>query len=105
MARRPDAAVTYGVTFFPTPENYSRPVDRVNKRTAMRVAKRLGLGSIVMVKCEGPGDLWSRKLVDNQPAAPRLKNGKRMDAISYCYHYTGGKKPEGFNITPLSEVA
>lgn len=109
MSRRKDARVTYDVIFWPTPDSYKRVLESVNKRTASRAAKRLGVGSLVVkrLNLNNRTQLWRRQQISPQPAAPLLKNGRRMDSYSYNYHYLGCTK-EGMDVsivTPITEVA
>lgn len=109
MSRRKDARVTYDVIFWPAPGNYKHVLKGVNKRTASRAAKRLGVGSLVMkkLKLNDRTQVWRRQQTSPQPAAPLLKNGRRMDGYSYNYHYLGCAK-EGMDVsivTPITEVA
>lgn len=100
----------YSVGFWPIGGAYSRPVDGVNKRTAKRVAKRLGIGAFVTkltTELKGNNELqFRRSAIDSQPCAPMLKNGKRMDRLSYFYHCVDSSSEKlNISITPWSEVA
>lgn len=62
----------------------------LKKRAVKKLCVKLGLGSLMMATSEtknGSDRSWGCAACKTQPAAPMLKNGKRMNYQSYWYNY------------------
>lgn len=86
------------------------PTDQtfLKKRLAKKAAKRIGLGSVMLKrvyfqprdKTKNYQSEWLQGAISTQPAAPWLKNGKRMNYLSYWHNYTA----KGYLTTTREEI-
>lgn len=80
---------SYRVMDYRDPHNPVHSKD-MKKRLAKKLCKKIGIGSLLQVvrkRREDNYQDWSRSSCICQPAAPMLKNGKKMNYQSYWYNY------------------